>query len=172
MTDGVTIHHKGLIDEPARDRSAYRRYGTADLLRLVQIRTLAGAGVPLAEIDALLDADPDRFAAALAAAEESLTSRIEELIARRETLRLLAHGDRVDGGYPWDYLATVEGGPEACWWAGPTGRRWRCTGPPGTGQAARMTAAQHADTGTMAVQGASDFVYVRLRVRRALQPEA
>ncbi|UBU10356.1 MerR family transcriptional regulator [Nonomuraea gerenzanensis] len=111
MTDGVTIgqaaafadvtvkairhyHRHRLIDEPARDSSGYRRYESADLLRLVQIRTLAGAGVPLAEIGAILDADPDRFATALLDAERRLTDRIDDLIARRETLRRLATGDR------------------------------------------------------------------------------
>ena len=98
---GVTIktvrhyHRLGLIDEPARDSSGYRRYGSTDLLRLVQARTLAGAGVPLAEIGALLDADPKPFAAALADVERHLTDRIEELIDRRRTLRRLAYGDRV-----------------------------------------------------------------------------
>lgn len=112
MTDGITIgqaaafagvtiktirhyHQHGLIDEPRRDRSGYRRYGSADLLRLVQVRTLADAGVPLAEIVPILDADPDRFAAALVAVEQRLTSRIDELIARREMLHRLAGGDRV-----------------------------------------------------------------------------
>src|SRR5262245_25546882 len=65
---GVTVktvrhyHKQGLIEEPRRDNFGYRRYGSADLLRLVQVRTLAAAGVPLAEIGAILDADPDRFA--------------------------------------------------------------------------------------------------------------
>ncbi|MGK4582185.1 MerR family transcriptional regulator [Kitasatospora sp. HPMI-4] len=112
MTDGITIsqaaafagvtvktirhyHLHGLIQEPRRDSSGYRRYGTADLLRLVQVRTLAGAGVPLAEIGTILDADPEQFSAALVDVEESLTDRIDELIARRETLRQLAHGNRV-----------------------------------------------------------------------------
>ncbi|GHI10522.1 MerR family transcriptional regulator [Streptomyces cellostaticus] len=112
MPDGITIsqaaafaggtvktirryHQNGLIDEPGRDTSGYRRCGTADLLRLVQVRTLAGAGVPLAGIGTMVDADPDTFAAALVDVEESLTSRIDELIARRETLRRLAHRDRV-----------------------------------------------------------------------------
>jgi MerR family transcriptional regulator, thiopeptide resistance regulator len=112
MTDGLTIgqaasfagvtvktvrvyHQHGLIDEPRRDSSGYRRYGSADLLRLVQVRTLAGAGVPLAEIGDLLDADPDRFAAALVDVERRLTDRIEELMARRDTLHGLARGDRV-----------------------------------------------------------------------------
>ncbi len=112
MTDGITIsqaaafagvtvktirhyHQNGLIDEPGRDRSGYRRYGSADLLRLVQVRTLAAAGVPLAEIAAILDADPDQFAATLVDVEARLTDRIEDLLARRETLRRLAGGDRV-----------------------------------------------------------------------------
>ena len=111
MTDGVTIgqaaafagvtvrairhyHQHGLLDEPRRDHSGYRRYTSADLLRLVQVRTLAAAGVPLAEIKSLLDADPDRFAAALVEVERRLTDRIDELIARRDTLRRLASGDR------------------------------------------------------------------------------
>jgi DNA-binding transcriptional MerR regulator len=88
-------HQHGLIDEPRRDSSGYRRYGSADLLRLVQVRTLAAAGVPLAEIGSLLGADPDRFAAALIDVERQLDNRIDELIGRRETLRKLAAGDRV-----------------------------------------------------------------------------
>ncbi|GAA4622000.1 MerR family transcriptional regulator [Actinoallomurus vinaceus] len=97
---GVTVktvrhyHKLGLVEEPERDSSGYRRYGPADLLRLVQVRTLAAAGVPLAEIGPLLDADAALFAAALADVERQLTERIEELIARRETLHRLADGDR------------------------------------------------------------------------------
>ncbi|MBH1937490.1 MerR family transcriptional regulator [Streptomyces sp. AV19] len=98
---GVTIktvrhyHRLGLVAEPERDGSGYRRYGSADLLRLIQVRTLAGAGVPLAEIGDLLDADPQRFAAALDDVRRRLTERIEDLTARRDTLHRLAHGDRV-----------------------------------------------------------------------------
>ncbi|WP_329080948.1 MULTISPECIES: MerR family transcriptional regulator [unclassified Streptosporangium] len=97
---GVTVktvrhyHKLGLVKEPERDSSGYRRYGSADLLRLVQARTLATAGVPLAEIGPLLDADAALFAAALADVERQLTERIEELIARRDTLHRLADGDR------------------------------------------------------------------------------
>jgi DNA-binding transcriptional MerR regulator len=98
---GVTVktvrhyHQLRLLDEPQRDGSGYRRYGSADLMRLVQVRTLAAAGVPLAEIGDLLDADPDQFAAALVDVERRLTDRIEELIRRRETLRRLTSGHRV-----------------------------------------------------------------------------
>ena len=97
---GITVktvrhyHKLGLIEEPERDSSGYRRYGSTDLLRLVQIRTLATAGVPLAEVGPLLDADAALFAATLADVERQLTERIEELIARRDTLHRLADGDR------------------------------------------------------------------------------
>ncbi|MFG3621175.1 MerR family transcriptional regulator [Nocardia sp. NPDC047654] len=97
---GVTVktvrhyHKLGLVAEPDRDSSGFRRYGSAELLRLVQVRTLAAAGVQLAEIGPMLDADATSFATALTDAEQKLTARIEELIARRDTLRRLADGDR------------------------------------------------------------------------------
>ncbi|MFJ7170060.1 MerR family transcriptional regulator [Streptomyces globosus] len=97
---GVTVktvrhyHRLGLVPEPRRDGSGYRRYGSADLLRLIRVRTLAGAGVPLADTADLLDADPERFAAALDGVRRRLTDQIEELTARRDTLHRLAHGDR------------------------------------------------------------------------------
>ena len=93
---GVTIktvrhyHKLGLVDEPDRDTSGYRRYGSDDLLRLVQVRALADAGVQLADIGVLLDADAERFAAALTDVEQRLTERIEELTTRRDTLHRLA----------------------------------------------------------------------------------
>lgn len=98
---GVTIktvrhyHKHGLVEEPRRDSSGYRRYGSEELLRLVQVRTLAAAGVALAEIGALLAADPDRFAEALVDVEKQLTVRIDDLVERRDTLRKLASGDRL-----------------------------------------------------------------------------
>ncbi|HEY3503511.1 MAG TPA: MerR family transcriptional regulator [Actinocatenispora sp.] len=98
---GVTVktvrhyHRLGLVTEPERDGSGYRRYRSADLLRLVQVRTLAGAGVPLVEIGELLDAGPERFAAAVADVDRRLTAQIDDLVARRDTLRRLTHADRV-----------------------------------------------------------------------------
>lgn len=87
-------HRLGLVDEPPRDRSGYRRYDSDHLLRLVQVRTLADAGVPLAEVRDLLDADPEWFADALVDVERRLTARIDELVQRRRTLRRMAAGDR------------------------------------------------------------------------------
>ncbi|GGL46907.1 MerR family transcriptional regulator [Nocardia jinanensis] len=97
---GVTVktvrhyHKLGLVEEPERDSSGYRRYGSADLLRLVQVRTLAAAGVPLAEIGPVLNADATQLATALADVGRQLTERIEELIARRDTLDRLVDGDQ------------------------------------------------------------------------------
>ncbi|MCK2218628.1 hypothetical protein MF672_033250 [Actinomadura sp. ATCC 31491] len=42
----------------------------------------------------MLDAGPGRFAAALADVERRLDARIDDLVARRDTLRRLATGDR------------------------------------------------------------------------------
>ncbi|MEU2131111.1 MerR family DNA-binding transcriptional regulator [Streptomyces sp. NPDC018352] len=97
---GITVktvrhyHKLGLAEEPVRDGSGYRRYGSADLLRLVQVRTLAVAGVPLAEIGPLLDADAAQFATALADVEQQLAGRIRELTARLDTLHRLSDGNR------------------------------------------------------------------------------
>lgn len=97
---GVTVktvrhyHKLGVVQEPERDSSGYRRYGSSELLRLVQVRTLAAAGVPLAETGPLIDADATLFAATLVDVEQHLTNRIDSLIARRDTLHRLADGDR------------------------------------------------------------------------------
>jgi DNA-binding transcriptional MerR regulator len=53
---GVTVrsvrhyHHIGLLPEPERDASGYRRYGARAVVSPIKIRTLASAGVPLADI--------------------------------------------------------------------------------------------------------------------------
>ena len=52
---GVTVravrhyHQIGLLPEPERTYSGYRTYDAAAVVRLIQIRTLADAGVPLAD---------------------------------------------------------------------------------------------------------------------------
>src|SRR5438105_10411110 len=82
---GVTIravrhyHQRGLLEEPPRDSSGYRRYTARHAIDLVKIKTLAEAGVPLARIRELLAADPDRFAAAIAEIDGALRDRIHEL---------------------------------------------------------------------------------------------
>ncbi|MEU6262611.1 MerR family transcriptional regulator [Saccharopolyspora shandongensis] len=88
-------HERGLLAEPDRDSSGYRRYTAKDALDLVKIRTLADAGVPLARIKDLLDADPDALAAAIAEIDDNLEDRIAQLRRAREQLAQLRGGDRL-----------------------------------------------------------------------------
>jgi DNA-binding transcriptional MerR regulator len=98
---GVTIkairhyHQRGLLAEPPRDSSGYRRYSAEHAIDLVKIKTLAEAGVPLGRIKELLAADPDRFAAAIAEIDRNLEQRAEELRRTRERLAQLRAGDRL-----------------------------------------------------------------------------
>jgi DNA-binding transcriptional MerR regulator len=98
---GVTIkavrhyHQRGLLDEPPRDASGYRRYTAEHAIRLVKIKTLAEAGVPLARIKELLAADPQRFAGAIADIDRTLQQRAEELACTRERIARLGAGDRL-----------------------------------------------------------------------------
>ena len=98
---GVTIkavrhyHKRGLLAEPPRDSSGYRRYSAQHAIDLVKIKTLAEAGVPLARIKELLAADPDRFAAAIAEIDRNLQERAAELLRTRERLAQLRAGDRL-----------------------------------------------------------------------------
>ncbi|GAB7038612.1 MULTISPECIES: MerR family transcriptional regulator [Catenuloplanes] len=98
---GVTIkavrvyHDRGLLPEPPRDASGYRRYGAEHAVQLVKIRTLAEAGVPLARIRGLLDADPDRLAAAIEEIDDGLRRRADQIARTRRRLARLRGGDRL-----------------------------------------------------------------------------
>jgi DNA-binding transcriptional MerR regulator len=98
---GVTIkavrhyHQRGLLEEPSRDSSGYRRYTAEHAIQLIKIRTLAEAGVPLARTKELLAADPDRFAAAITEIDRNLQDRVEELRRTRERIAQLSAGDRL-----------------------------------------------------------------------------
>ncbi len=98
---GVTIkavrhyHQRGLLAEPPRDSSGYRRYTAQHAIDLVKIKTLAEAGVPLARIKEVLTADPDRFTAAIAEIDRNLQERAEELLRTRERIAQLRAGDRL-----------------------------------------------------------------------------
>jgi DNA-binding transcriptional MerR regulator len=98
---GVTIkairhyHERGLLAEPDRDSSGYRRYTAKDAIDLVKIRTLATAGAPLARIKDLLDADADTLNAAIAEIDHNLQDRIAQLRRTRDQLAQLPAGDRL-----------------------------------------------------------------------------
>ncbi|WP_028924707.1 MerR family transcriptional regulator [Pseudonocardia acaciae] len=96
---GVTVrtvrhyHHVGLLPEPERDASGYRRYDAQAAVDLIRIRTLADAGVPLARIDALLHARPAEFDAAIADIDAELQRRIDQLAEHRRRIAELAGGE-------------------------------------------------------------------------------
>ncbi|GIF99124.1 MerR family transcriptional regulator [Catellatospora citrea] len=98
---GVTMkavrhyHERGLLAEPDRDSSGYRRYTAQHAIDLVKIKTLADAGVPLARVRDLLEADPDTLAAAIAEIDQDLRDRITHLRRTRGRLAQLRGGDQL-----------------------------------------------------------------------------
>lgn len=98
---GVTVravrhyHAKGLLPEPGRDRSGYRRYDAGAVVELIRIKTLAEAGVPLSRVHELLAADETEFAAAIEDIDRRLRAEIRERQRHRERVAALSAGDRL-----------------------------------------------------------------------------
>src|SRR4051812_18457279 len=96
---GVTVravrhyHAKGLLPEPGRDHSGYRRYSAAAAVELIRIRTLAEAGVPLSRVQELLVAGEEEFAAAVREIDRRLRAEIGELQQHRQRVGQLAAGN-------------------------------------------------------------------------------
>jgi DNA-binding transcriptional MerR regulator len=96
---GVTVravrhyHQIGLLPEPERDASGYRRYGATAVVSLIRIRTLANAGVPLSQLGRLLEADSAAFAEAVQRIDSHLRDEIERLETSRKQIAQLAAGD-------------------------------------------------------------------------------
>jgi DNA-binding transcriptional MerR regulator len=96
---GVTVravrhyHQIGLLPEPERDASGYRRYGATAVVSLIKIRTLASAGVPLSQIGQMLQADAPAFAEAVQRIDSHLRAEIERLEISRKQIAQLAAGD-------------------------------------------------------------------------------
>ena len=98
---GVTVrairhyHQRGLLAEPARDASGYRRYDGRAVVDLIRIKTLAGAGVPLARVQQLLGAEPAEFAGAITQIDQALEEKIRELTQHRAKIAELTGGERL-----------------------------------------------------------------------------
>lgn len=103
-------HQIGLLPEPGRDRSGYRTYDAAAVVRLIRIHTLAEAGVPLARVHDLLDADADGFARGVEEIDARLRAEVRRLQATRKRLARLAAGEQLAlPASVVDYLDTVRG---------------------------------------------------------------
>ncbi|MBQ1038439.1 MerR family transcriptional regulator [Micromonospora sp. C81] len=96
---GVTVravrhyHQIGLLPEPERDASGYRRYGATAVVSLIKIRTLADAGVPLSQISRMLEADASAFAEAIRTIDSHLRDEIQRLETSRRHIAQLTAGD-------------------------------------------------------------------------------
>jgi DNA-binding transcriptional MerR regulator len=96
---GVTVravrhyHQIGLLPEPERDASGYRRYGARAVVALIKIRALASTGVPLSQVAQMLEADAAAFAEAVQRIDSQLRDEIERLEASRKEIAQLAAGD-------------------------------------------------------------------------------
>jgi DNA-binding transcriptional MerR regulator len=86
-------HQIGLLPEPERNASGYRSYDAKAVVELIRIRTLAEAGVPLARVQELLEADDEEFAASVAEIDRRLRGEIRELQEHRRRIAKLAAGD-------------------------------------------------------------------------------
>jgi DNA-binding transcriptional MerR regulator len=96
---GVTVravrhyHAKGLLPEPARDQSGYRRYDASAVVELIRIRTLVAAGVPLSRVRELLGATDDEFSTAIAEIDRRLCAEICERQDHRTRIAQLVAGE-------------------------------------------------------------------------------
>jgi len=96
---GVTIravrhyHQRGLLPEPERDFSGYRRYDANDVVDLIKIKTLADAGVPLRRIKDLLKAESGEFSDAVSQIDAALKAKIRDLREQRRRIAGLVGGD-------------------------------------------------------------------------------
>ncbi|WP_433534645.1 MerR family transcriptional regulator [Micromonospora sp. CA-249363] len=86
-------HQVGLLPEPERDASGYRRYGAKAVVSLIRIRTLANAGVPLSQIARMLEADASIFAESVRRIDSHLRDEIARLETSRQQIARLTAGD-------------------------------------------------------------------------------
>ena len=90
----VRVYHaKGLLAEPERDSSGYRRYTAGHAIDLLKIRTLADAGVPLARIRILKKDNYLGLPQAVHEIDAELAGRIRALRFTQCRLRELADSD-------------------------------------------------------------------------------
>jgi DNA-binding transcriptional MerR regulator len=89
-------HAIGLLPEPERDRSGYRRYRTADLVRLLRVRRLRELGLALDRIAALLAGPETELHEELDALDAELAAQAERIAEQRARLAQLRANPRPD----------------------------------------------------------------------------
>jgi len=130
---GAALSQVGLLPEPERDASGYRRYGATAVVSLIKIRTLANAGVPLSHIRQMLEADAPAFAAAVQRIDSQLRDEIERLRPAASRSRSSLPGTAWRSRRRWSHISTGfgrSGRQSGCWRASGTGGSWsRLAGP-------------------------------------------
>jgi DNA-binding transcriptional MerR regulator len=92
-------HSIGLLPEPPRDGSGYRRYGGKEVIELVRIARLRALGMPLPQIAERVSATASgnvSLADALGALADELDAEINKLVATRDRLQELARSETFD----------------------------------------------------------------------------
>lgn len=82
-------HGIGLLPEPARDGSGYRRYGAAALVRLLRVRRMRELGLALDRIAELVEGPEPALHDALDALDAELAAQAERIAAQRARLARL-----------------------------------------------------------------------------------
>ena len=105
-------HQLGLLAEPERDESGYRRYGPQHLIRLVRIRRLRSVGMPLERIAE--DVGTESIDVDIASALRSLADEIQQEIERLADLRtrvldIAASGSLADPAATWEAILRQHG---------------------------------------------------------------
>jgi DNA-binding transcriptional MerR regulator len=89
-------HSIGLLPEPARDSSGYRRYGGVDVVALVRIVRLRALGMPLPQIAERMADGTESLRESLTALADEVDGEIAQLTATRDRLRALAASQTFD----------------------------------------------------------------------------
>ncbi|BDD82294.1 transcriptional regulator, MerR family protein [Tsukamurella pulmonis] len=98
-------HEIGLLDEPERASNGYKQYGTAHLVRVLQIARMKELGVPLAQIATMGRADEDPEAA-IEVLDADLAATIERLQRIRAELAIvLKYRAPIDTPVPFQPVA-------------------------------------------------------------------
>jgi len=92
-------HSIGVLPEPPRDGSGYRRYGGKEVIELVRVARLRALGMSLSQIAQRVsasDSDDVSLSDALGALADELDAEIDRLVVTRDRLRELARSETFD----------------------------------------------------------------------------
>lgn len=79
-------HQIGLLPEAPRDRNGYRRYSVNDLVRVLRIRQLAAAGLPLRRIGTVMEHDGQSYEELLLELDRQLADQAQQIAVQRRML--------------------------------------------------------------------------------------